>query len=80
MFFLWESSNNNTSWDISVAFLESWAISETNECLTGVNMRRNQQAQREGKQQRTQCYKPNHITTYRNTGFKYPNVALHTVL
>ena len=29
----WKSSNNNTSWNISVAFFESClSISETNEC------------------------------------------------
>ena len=43
----WKSSNNNTSWNISVAFLESClSISEANECLTSVNMKRNQETQR----------------------------------
>ena len=42
-----ESPNNNTSWNISVAFLVSClSISEANECLTGVNMKRNQETQR----------------------------------
>ena len=36
----WKSSNNNTSWNISVAFLESCvSISEAIECLTSVNMK-----------------------------------------
>ena len=36
----WKSSNNNTFWNISVAFLESsLAISEANECLTNVNIK-----------------------------------------
>ena len=43
MFFR-KSSNNNTSWNISVGFLESClSMSEANECLTGVNMKRNQE-------------------------------------
>ena len=43
----WKSSNNNTSWNISVAFLESClSISEANECLTSVNMKQNQETQR----------------------------------
>ena len=47
MFVGWKRSSNNTFWDISAAFLESClSISEANECLTGVNMKRNQQAQR----------------------------------
>ena len=38
----WKSSYNNTSWNISVAFLESClSISEENECLTSVNMKTN---------------------------------------
>ena len=38
--FLWKISNNNTSWKISVAFLESClSISEANERLTSVNMK-----------------------------------------
>ena len=46
--FLLKSSNNNTSWNISVALLESYliSISEENVCLTGVNMKRNQETQR----------------------------------
>ena len=37
----------NTSWNISVAFRESClSISEANECLTSVNMKRNEQALR----------------------------------
>ena len=43
----WKSSNNNTSCNISVAFLESClSISEANECLTSVNMKRNLETQR----------------------------------
>ena len=43
----WKSSNNNTSWNISVAFLESClSISKASECLTSVNMKRNQETQR----------------------------------
>ena len=39
-----KSSNNNTSWNISVAFLESYlSISEEIECLTSVNWKRNQE-------------------------------------
>ena len=35
----WKGSNNNTSWNISAVFLESFlSISEANECLTGVNI------------------------------------------
>ena len=42
-----KSSNNNTSWNIGVAFLESClSICEANECLTSVNMKRNQETQR----------------------------------
>ena len=45
--FVGKESNNNTSWNISTAFLESClSISEVNECLTSVNMKRNKQAQR----------------------------------
>ena len=40
-------SNNNTSWNISVAFLESCLyISEANECLASANMKRDQETQR----------------------------------
>ena len=43
----WKTSNNNTSWNINLAFLESClSISEANECLTGVNVKRNQRAQK----------------------------------
>ena len=51
--FLWKILNNNTSWNIGVAFRESSlsSISEANECLTGVNTKRNQEAQRQGKRQ-----------------------------
>ena len=42
-----KSSNNNTSWNIGVAFLESClSISEANECITSVNVKRNQETQR----------------------------------
>ena len=35
MYVCWKSSNNNTSWNISVAFLESClSISDANEYLT----------------------------------------------
>ena len=48
----WKSSNNDTSWNISVAFLQSClSINGANECLTGVNMKRNQETQRSGKRQ-----------------------------
>ena len=42
----WEILGNNMSWNINVTFVESFlSISEGNECLTGVNTKRNQQAQ-----------------------------------
>ena len=45
--FLRNISNNNTPWNISVAFLESClSISEASECLTGENMKRDQETQR----------------------------------
>ena len=49
--FLWKILNNNTSWNIGVAFRESSlsSISEANECLTGVNTKRNQEASSEKK-------------------------------
>ena len=40
-------SKNNTSWNISVSFYKNYlSKSAGNECLTGVNMKRNDQAQK----------------------------------
>ena len=47
MYVRWKRSNNNTSWNISVAFLDSYlSINKAHKCLTAVNMKRNQQAMR----------------------------------